>query len=300
MNLKINFEYKNIKTTRLLWADKEDIVFDWNPLHIFFILRGGSKNSIEQGLLYQAKSLGVEFHFNSRIKAETMDIIATGPKSVHGLAFGTVYKRGSKTIDDEMLLMFNNRVLPKGSYMYAPVTDNHIEIIIAIFDSKCFKNIKKIHQNGLNYFEDYFKGPILREFSGGGNFLNPKSAKINGQCYVGEAAGFQDPFMGFGNFYSIKSGYLAAKSIIEDMSYNKLWKEEFDPWIKAGLATRFFSSLFGDKFLYWFFKTNHERNQRSLTDKKQNHEFSSSLKAKIIINLFSKAEVAKKKITGNW
>ena len=39
--------------------------------------------------------------------------------------------------------------------------------------------------------------------------------------------------------YAITSGYLAAKSIIENKDYDKLWKKEFGKQLKVGVANRF-------------------------------------------------------------
>lgn len=37
----------------------------------------------------------------------------------------------------------------------------------------------------------------------------------------------QDYLAGFGMIYTFKSGYYAAKSIIENLDYDDLWKEDF-------------------------------------------------------------------------
>ncbi|MHA2497432.1 MAG: NAD(P)-binding protein, partial [Candidatus Hodarchaeales archaeon] len=103
VNIEVNFHFQIIRHTRFIWVHKEDIVFDWDPIEIFFILRGGSKGSIEQGLLSQAKKLGVEVRFNARKKEEETNIVATGPRSVDGGAYGAVYNCGPQMLDDEML-----------------------------------------------------------------------------------------------------------------------------------------------------------------------------------------------------
>ncbi|MEM5825823.1 MAG: hypothetical protein QXM64_00350, partial [Candidatus Aenigmatarchaeota archaeon] len=64
------------------------------------------------------------------------------------------------------------------------------------------------------------------EVSGYGNFNIPFSASNHGKLYVGEAAEFQDASKGFGVKFAILSGYLAAKSIIANESYDVLWKKE--------------------------------------------------------------------------
>jgi len=67
--------------------------------------------------------------------------------------------------------------------------------------------------------------PRTEIFSAPVNFYFLKKAHINQQYYIGEAAGFQDYLAGFGMLYAFKSGYLAAKSIIEDCDYDRLWQK---------------------------------------------------------------------------
>ena len=299
VNLDVNFVSKVIRYTRFISTDNEDIVFDWHPIKISFILRGGSEGSIEEGLLSQAEALGVEFRFNERKKEEDGDIVATGPRLAHGAAYGASFRRGSKMKDDEMLVILTNKIALKGSYMYAVPNGEHIAIFYT--GPACdIRQIKKYHQQGLQYFQGYYEGEHLRTIVGYGNFLNPKTASINGRLYLGEAAGFQDPFMGFGNHLSIKSGYLAAKSIIERLDYDKLWKEEFKLSIDAGLALRFFSSLLGDWFVFRVIKAFHEKTMEFQTVGSQNNEYRASYLARSFIWFFSRAERLKKMVIGRW
>ena len=62
----------------------------------------------------------------------------------------------------------------------------------------------------------------MERFSAPLSFEPLNQAHINNQYFVGEAAGFQDCLFGFGMLYAFKSGYLAAKSIIEDSDYGEL------------------------------------------------------------------------------
>ena len=51
-------------------------------------------------------------------------------------------------------------------------------------------------------------------------------------------AGFQDELFRFGMRYAIISGYLAAKSIIEGLDYDKLWKKKFSKEFQRTARTR--------------------------------------------------------------
>jgi flavin-dependent dehydrogenase len=68
---------------------------------------------------------------------------------------------------------------------------------------------------------------IEERFTSVVNFGFLHQAKVKGQYFVGEAAGFQDHLAGFGMGYAFKSGYYAARSIIEGLDYDRLWQEDF-------------------------------------------------------------------------
>jgi flavin-dependent dehydrogenase len=72
--------------------------------------------------------------------------------------------------------------------------------------------------------------------------------------YVGEAAGFQDPFRGFGMNYALESGYLAAKALLEGKDYDRMWKEQFKSRIKTDLFRRYAMVVFGDRAIEHAFR----------------------------------------------
>ena len=53
-----------------------------------------------------------------------------------------------------------------------------------------------------------------RPFGGYGNVRLPRTAMQGGHPVIGEHAGFQDALAGFGIRYAIRSGVLAARSIL--------------------------------------------------------------------------------------
>src|SRR5699024_7733496 len=52
----------------------------------YFVRRGAEETTLDRGLLEQARRLGVTVRFNSRLRPEDADIVATGPASPDGLA----------------------------------------------------------------------------------------------------------------------------------------------------------------------------------------------------------------------
>ena len=63
---------------------------------------------------------------------------------------------------------------------------------------------------------------------------------------VGEQAGFQDALAGFGMRYALRSGLLAAQSILEETDYTRLWRRELLPLLRTGTVNRFIFNLVGE------------------------------------------------------
>jgi flavin-dependent dehydrogenase len=85
-----------------------------------------------------------------------------------------------------------------------------------------------------------------RRFGGYANFRLPRTAVQGKHLVIGEQAGFQDALAGFGMRYALRSGFLAARSIIEDVDYATLWRRELLPSLKVGVANRFIFATIGD------------------------------------------------------
>jgi len=108
--------------------------------------------------------------------------------------------------------------------------------------NKCFEETKKI-------FSKLVDLEMKNQLNvGGDGYFNYKpNLSENGKLYVGEAAGLQDAFLGFGMRYAITSGYLAAKSIMEDEDYKKLIEKRFSKQLKASIVNRFLFEQLGGK-----------------------------------------------------
>ncbi|MEJ2689531.1 MAG: hypothetical protein P8130_06190, partial [Deltaproteobacteria bacterium] len=68
--------------------------------------------------------------------------------------------------------------------------------------------------------------------------LHPLFAKES-RLFVGEAAGIQDLLWGFGMRTAMRSGFLAARSIIEGTDYGMAARKAFGSYLKAGVVSRF-------------------------------------------------------------
>ncbi|MDI6890567.1 MAG: NAD(P)-binding protein [Thermodesulfovibrionales bacterium] len=207
----------------------------------YLIKRGKDPDSLDNSLKKQALDLGVNIVFNTRADIKDGDIIATGPRRPDVFAFGIVFEINIK---DTAIVILSDTIAPKG-YSYLLVSDKEATLATVIF--KQFKLGNQYLEKTIEKFRDILNFEINnpKKFVGFGNFFIPRSAIKEGKIYVGEAAGFQDFLFGFGIRYAITSGYLAAKSIIERVNYDTLWRDKFGQQLRASKANRTFYELFG-------------------------------------------------------
>ena len=64
---------------------------------------------------------------------------------------------------------------------------------------------------------------------------------------MGEAAGLQDYLLAFGLRQAITSGYLAAKSILNNENYDNLIKKRFLSQLQTSISNRFLYGLAGNR-----------------------------------------------------
>jgi flavin-dependent dehydrogenase len=202
----------------------------------FFIRRGSFDGSLDRGLLAQARALGVEVRFGSRLDPTDADIVATGPASPDGLAKEITF---ASSEEERVEVYFDHRVSP-GGYSYLFILDG-----VGTFGCAIVTDFKRI--------DDYFDASLARaqsirpvdasrEQHSGYSYMNfhLKSTALAGASrYAGEAAGFQDYLFGLGIRYALESGSLAARSILEERSFDALWEEELGVKQRTSLVNRF-------------------------------------------------------------
>jgi len=215
----------------------------------YFIRRGPEEGSLDRGLLAQARALGVDVTFNSRIKPEDADIVATGPAAPDGLAREMTWH----TSDPERVEVFFNHHLAPGGYSYLFILDG-----LATFGCAIVADFKKIDE----YFEHSLRAaqranpfivPIAtRTGYSYMNFHLKGSATKGGARWVGEAAGFQDYLFGLGIRYALTTGWLAAQSILQERSFDELWQRELGTKQNTSLVNRFLYEAGGNTGLAVF------------------------------------------------
>ena len=201
----------------------------------YLVKRGSSSDSIDRSIQSQCIQLGIKLLFHSTLQAQEADIIATGIKKPSYVATGLMFTCEQ---EDKSVLLFDDS-LSKQFYSYFVVND-HVGEITCVNPVNHKDHVIRLEKT-VQRFEEIFAikiENIIERFSAPLSFdpLNP--ARINNQYIVGEAAGFQDCFMGFGMLYAFKSGYLTAKSIIEGLDYQQLVNREILKSIRTSVRNR--------------------------------------------------------------
>jgi flavin-dependent dehydrogenase len=181
----------------------------------WFIRRGAEEGTLDRGLLAQARALGVDVRFNSRLAQA--DVVATGPAAPDGLAREMTWR----TSDDERVDVFFNHKLSPGGYSYLFILDGIATFGCAIVAD--FKRIDDYFEHSLAEAQRLHGFTVPAETRTGYSYMNfhlKTQASSNGARYVGEAAGFQDYLFGLGIRYALTSGHLAARSIIEGRDFD--------------------------------------------------------------------------------
>ena len=215
----------------------------------YFIRRGPVEGTLDRGLLAQARELGVQVHFNSRIDALQADIAATGPASPDGLAKEITFQ----TDHEEIIDVYFNHELSPGGYSYLFVLDG-----LATFGCAVVADFKQID----TYFDhSWAAAKKIRDVRPRGetrtgysymNFHLKTSARSGNARYVGEAAGFQDYLFGLGIRYALTTGNLAARSILENRDFDELWREQLAVKQQTSLVNRFLYEAGGNRGLSMF------------------------------------------------
>jgi len=212
------------------------------PLY-YLVRRGSGEGTLDQALLQQAVAAGVEIHFADRVESVGGPaVLAGGPRAADVIAVGYVFETH---VSDGDWLVLDNRLAPLG-YAYLLVHGGQGTVASCMFTG--FKNQSQHIRRTVLFFQEKL-GLVMRNarpFGGFGNFHLPRMAAQGGHMVVGEHAGFQDALGGFGMRYALRSGLLAARSIIEGEDYTAMWRRELLPLLQVGIVNRFVFNLLRD------------------------------------------------------
>lgn len=217
------------------------------PLY-YLVTRGPKAGSLDYGLLEQARELGVEIRFGDRVDKPTRpSVLAIGPRVADAIAVGHVFETD---IPDGNWIAFKNALAPLG-YAYLLVHDGHGTLASCMFTD--FKRQAEYVERTVAFFSDKvgLRMHNPRNFGGFANFRLPRTALQGGHSVVGEQAGFQDALAGFGMRYALRSGILAAQSVIEGQDYTRLWQQQLLPLLRTGIVNRFMFNALGERGWRW-------------------------------------------------
>ena len=235
MNIQTDFHFKPLYTQEVVGPSGKKYVGNSNIPILYVIKRGRADDSLDRSLENQALQMGVDIIHHSTLKIEEADIVATGIKKPGFIVTGIMF---SCDHQDESVILFDDQLSEK-FYSYLIVNDNLGEI--ACINPVNHKDHIIRLEKTIKRFEELYSvkiEKIIERFSAPLSFDPLNQAHINNQYFVGEAAGFQDCFYGFGMLYAFKSGYLAAKSITEGLDYSQLLYSEILKPIHVSVANR--------------------------------------------------------------
>ncbi|GMQ93821.1 MAG: NAD(P)/FAD-dependent oxidoreductase [Acidimicrobiia bacterium] len=203
----------------------------------YLVRRGPEDGSLDRALLAQARDAGVDVLLGQPAShARRGDIVAIGPRFADGIATGYVF---STDLEDQAHCVISEDLAPAG-YAYLLVWNGRATLATCLFQKQ--DNWKEARGKTVETFSRLVPGIDLsaaRPFSGYGSvFASTGFTDEGGRIFVGEAAGLQDPEWGFGMWYAMESGALAALSLLEGFDYDEAAGNRFDSRREAALFNR--------------------------------------------------------------
>jgi len=211
---------------------------------LFYIVqRGAGEGSLDHALLCQAAAIGVDVRFEDRASGvQGTTVLAIGPRRADAIAVGYVLET---SMPDGSWLVIDNRLAPFG-YAYLLTHSGRGTLASCMFTG--FKRQAEYVERTVAFFRERVGLEMgnPRPCGGFANFRLPRTALQGGHPVIGEQAGFQDALAGFGIRYALRSGLLAAESIIHGTDYTSLWRRDLLPFLRAGTVNRFLFNLVGE------------------------------------------------------
>jgi len=143
------------------------------------------------------------------------------------------------SLPDQAHAIVHPTLAPAG-YAYLLVWDGQATLATCLF--RDMHRWRQARDGTVEAFQRLVPGLRLhdaRPFGGyGGVFASTRYMNESGRLYVGEAAGLQDAEWGFGILTAVRSGVLAATSLLDGTDYAAQARDEFDPPRAAGFVNR--------------------------------------------------------------
>ena len=224
------------------WGGRHEVRSD-KPLY-YLVRRGSGTDTLDHALFEQAQASGVEVRLSSPIKSTSGPaVVATGPVLANVMAVGYLFET---TMPDGQWACFSDRLAP-GGYAYLLVRNGQGTVATCLFRE--FTHSDAFLARTIAFFIEHagLDMRAARPFGGVGNYGPPCRGEHEGRLLVGEHAGFQDALAGFGMRYALRSGVLAARSLLEGSDYDSLWRRSLLPAIRQGIGNRLLYAKVGDR-----------------------------------------------------
>jgi len=233
------------------WGERYDLAGS-KPL-FYLVERGPGAGTLDTALLEQARGLGVEVRFNSRLDSlEGPGILAAGPKAADAIAVGYHFETA---MQDGFWVIYDDELAPQG-YAYLLVMNGRGTVKSCMFSG--FKQEQMYVERTVAAFQRLAGLEMVNPVphGGAGNFRIPARAVSGVHPVAGEEAGFQDFLWGFGMRYAILSGVLAARSLLQDKDYDALWRQELEAQMWNSMVNRVFFAMLGNRGYRWLLRRN--------------------------------------------
>ena len=219
---------------------------------LFYVVeRGPGQRSLDTALLARARDLGVEVRFKDRLAAlPGRGVLAVGPKAADAIGVGYHFETGMR---DGFWVICDNALAPKG-YAYLLVMRGKGTVKSCMFSG--FKQERLYVERTVAAFRRLagLEMKNARPHGGVGNIRLPAGALSGAHPVAGEQAGFQDALLGFGMRQAIRSGVLAARSLLEGRDYNALWREALAPELRTSIVNRALFDMLGNGGYRWLLR----------------------------------------------
>ena len=254
---------------------RERICRDSRPI-FYLVERGRGQASIDQGLLRQARSLGVELALGESCgNLPDGGIVANGPRRADAIAVGYLFETDAA---DGAYAALSPRLAGQG-YSYLLVHRGRGVVATCLFND--FHNERYYLEQTVEFFDSKLHITMRhqRRFGGAGSYWVPATARKGKLLYVGESAGFQDAFAGFGMRYALLSGHLAARALLAGRpeQYDALWQARFGAELRASIVNRYLYARVGAPVRRWL--AEHTAGERDVRARLRRHYAMSPLKA---------------------
>lgn len=213
---------------------REHVVTSPQPL-FHLVRRGNHPDSLDTRLARQAADAGVHTTYNQTVaNAPAGTIVGIGPSKAMAIASGITFRTD---LPDCALCIVDPAVAPKA---YAYLLTHEGDATLAVMLTEDFKNAKSYLKKAVEAFRSLrpFTVESDAEFGGVGGVDFTGRVVVGGHLRVGECAGAQDALWGFGLWFAMESGVLAARCAAEDGDYGREFRRMLLPRARRLLAGR--------------------------------------------------------------